>query len=380
MGLTCAETLVRNRVKDKLGWTVTQGRAANLTRPLNGRAACHYCGPCERGCITKSYFNSAFTTVADALETGRCTLIPNAMVYKVLMDPDRHRAKGVLYIDRVTRQAHEVYGRVVILCAQALESVRIMLNSKTTQDSAGLGNSSGVLGHYLMDHFGGAGATGELPEAMREPLVAGGPDRPTGIYVIRFRNTMAKKHPDFLRGYGFQGGGGSGFNWEAPGFGPELKKRIQDPVTTMGFGSFGECLPRFDNFVEIDESVVDTFGIPVLKIHMAWGENERKMRPDMAQSAAEMLAAAGARNIRAYVAGDEIPGYKIHELGIARMGKDPKTSVLSQYQQAWDVDNLFVMDAAGFTSGGCQNPTLTIMALAVRSTDFLLEEMKRGVL
>ena len=379
MGLTCAETLVRNRVKEKLGWTVTLGRSANLTRPLNGRAACHYCGPCERGCITKSYFNSAFTTVTDAQETGRCTLIPNALVYKVLMDPDRRRAKGVLYIDRVTREAHEVYGRVVILCAQALESVRIMLNSTTTQDPAGLGNSSGVLGHYLMDHCGGAGAVGELPEAV-EPVVAGAPDRPTGIYVIRFRNTMDKKHPDFLRGYGFQGGGGSRFNWNAPGFGPELKKRIVDPVTTMGFGSFGECLPQYNNFVEIDKSVVDTFGIPVLKIHMVWGENAEKMLPDMAGSAAEMLAAAGARNIRPYVRQGRIPGSGIHEMGIARMGKDSKTSVLSQYQQTWDVDNLFVMDAAGFTSGGCQNPTLTIMALAVRSTDFLLEEMRRGVL
>ena len=169
-------------------------------------------------------------------------------------------------------------------------------------------------------------------------------------------------------------------NWNAPGFGPELKKRIVDPVTTMGFGSFGECLPQYNNFVEIDKSVVDTFGIPVLKIHMVWGENAEKMLPDMAGSAAEMLAAAGARNIRPYVRQGRIPGYGIHEMGIARMGKDSKTSVLSQYQQTWDVDNLFVMDAAGFTSGGCQNPTLTIMALAVRSTDFLLEEMRRGVL
>ncbi len=378
MGLTCAETRVRHRVKERLGWTVTQGRTANLTRPINGRAACHYCGPCERGCITKSYFNSAFTTVADALETGRCTLIPNAMVYKVLMDPDRHRARGVLYIDRVTREAREVKARVVVLCAQALESVRIMLNSRTEQDPAGLGNSSGVLGHYLMDHFGGAGAAGELPEAAGDSLSLQRPDRPTGIYVIRFRNTLSKKHPGFLRGYGFQGGGGPQFNWGAPGFGPELKKAIQDPVTGMGFGSFGECLPDFSNFVEIDDEVVDTFGIPVLKIQMAYGDNARNMLPDMATTAAEMLEAAGARNIRPYMRTDLVPGWKIHEMGIARMGYDKKTSVLSQYQQAWDVANLFVMDAAGFVTSGCQNPTLTIMALAVRSTDYLLEEMRKG--
>jgi len=162
--------------------------------------------------------------------------------------------------------------------------------------------------------------------------------------------------------------------------GQTLKKRIQDPVTTMGFGSFGECLPQFENFVEIDKSVADTFGIPVLKISMTWGDNAAKMLPDMAASAAEMLDAGGARNIRPYVRKGRIPGYGIHEMGIARMGADPKKSVLTQFQQTWDVDKLFVMDAAGFTSGGCQNPTLTIMALAVRSTDFLLEEMKRGEL
>jgi len=378
MGLTCAETLFRNRVKDKLGWTVTLGRSANLTRATNGRAPCHYCGPCERGCITHSYFNSAFTTVKDALDSGSCTLIPNAMVHKVLVDPDGRRARGVLYVDRVTRQPREVFGRVVVLCAQALESARILLNSKTTQDPAGLGNSSGVLGHYLMDHLWVAGgASGEFPE-VAEPVRAGAPDRPTGLYVIRFRNTRDEKYPRFLRGYGFQGGGGSSFNWNAPGYGRELKKAITDPVTSVGLAGFGECLPYFENFVEIDEGVVDAFGIPVLRIHMQWGENEKKMIPDMAESAAEMMEAAGARNVRPYAHLDRIPGYGIHEMGVARMGRDPKTSVLNQFQQSWDVDNLFVMDAAGFTSGACQNPTLTIMALAVRSTDHLLGEMKRG--
>jgi choline dehydrogenase-like flavoprotein len=380
MGLTCAETLLRSRVMDKLGRTVTLGRCANLTQPLDGRAACHYCGPCERGCITHSYFNSAFTTVADALETGSCTLIPNAMVHKVLMDPDRHRAKGVLYIDRVTREAKEVFGRVVVLSAQALESVRILLNSATTQDPGGLGNSSGVLGHYLMDHLWVAGgATGELPEAA-EDVVVGGPERPGGIYLIRFRNTFTQKDSRFLRGYGFQGEGGSGMSWGAPGFGEELKRLVRDPTTSMRLAGFGECLPYFENRVEIDRDVVDTFGIPVLRIHMGWGENERAMIPDMATSAAEMLEAAGARNIQPFAYQDRVPGYGIHEMGVARMGTDPKTSILSEYQQSWDVDNLFVMDAAGFTSGACQNPTLTIMALTVRSTDYLLEEMRRAQL
>jgi choline dehydrogenase-like flavoprotein len=381
MGLRCVERQARERIKQKLGWTLTLGRSANLTKPINGRQACHYCGPCERGCVTKSYFNSAFTTVADALKTGNCTLVPNAMVYKVLMDPVTHLARGVLYIDRVSREAKEVDAKVVVLCAQALESARILLNSTSEQDPAGLANASGVLGHYLMDHLWVAGgASGEFPElAKYDPPSASGPDRPDGMYLIRFRNTR-NGPPDkrFRRGYGFQGGGGSSFRWNAPGFGEAFKKAILDPVISLSLVGFGECLPYYENYVEIDKNVNDAFGIPVLKFHMTWGENEKKMVPDMMESACMAMEAAGAKNIRPFMAEDRIPGYGIHEMGVARMGKDPKSSVLNQFQQAHDVPNLFVMDAAGFTSGGCQNPTLTIMALTVRSTDYLLGEMKKG--
>jgi choline dehydrogenase-like flavoprotein len=381
MGMTCAEKHFRKSVKEKLGWTVTLGRAANITKPINGRQACHYCGPCEQGCVTHSYFNSAFTTVADALKSGNCTLVTNAMVYKVLMDPATHKATGVLYIDRKTRAAKEVHARAVILSAQALESARILLNSSTTQDPNGLANSSGALGHYLMDHLWvTGGASGEFPDlAKYDKPVAGGADRPTGLYVIRFRNNKGQpQHKDFIRSYGFQGGGGVDFNWQARGFGEELKKGILDPVVSVRLGGFGEVLPYYENYVEIDKNVNDVFGIPVLKFHVAWGDNEKKMIPDMAQSAAEMMEAAGAKNIRPYTFMDRIPGFGIHEMGVARMGKDKKTSVLNQFQQAHDVQNLYVMDAAGFTSGGCQNPTLTIMALTVRSTDYLLQEMKKG--
>jgi choline dehydrogenase-like flavoprotein len=381
MGMSCAEMQLRTRVKAKLGRTVTLGRAANITKPLNGRQACHYCGPCERGCATHSYFNSAFTTVADALKTGNCTHIPNAMVYKVLTDTNTNRAKGLLYIDRVTREPKEVFGKVVVLSAQALESARILFNSKNEQNPSGLGNSSGALGHYLMDHLWVAGgASGEFPELATKPTM-GGPDRPTGLYAIRFRNTKKEKFPKFLRGYGFQGGGETSFNWSAPGFGEQLKKGLLDPVTTVRLVGFGECLPRFDNYVELDPSGrVDVYGIPIIKIHMSWGENEKAMIPDMPESAVEMMEAAGAKNIRPFQVGDRIPGYGIHEVGVARMGKDPKTSVLNQFQQIHEVPNLFVMDGAGFTSGACQNPTLTIMALTVRSTDYALQEMKKGSL
>jgi choline dehydrogenase-like flavoprotein len=379
MGMTCAEVLLRNRAKEKFGRTVTIGRVANITRPLRGRAPCHYCGPCHRGCVTHSYFNSAFTTVADALATGNCTHVPNAMVYKVLMDPERGRAQGVLYIDRRTRQPREVYSRVVVLCAQALESVRILFNSATRQYPNGLANSSGVLGHYLMDHIWvGGGASGEFPQLADQPSLDG-PHRPNGIYVIRFRNTRhGPRWKNFLRGYGFQGGAATDFNWKAPGFGEAYKKAVRQAVTMIGLGGFGECLARWENHVELDPNVVDTFGIPVLRIHMKFGENEHAMMDDMAVTGAEMLEAAGAKNIKPFAVHNREPGRAIHEVGIARMGLDPKRSVLNQFQQTHDIENLFVMDGAGFTSSACQNPTLTIMALAVRSCDYLLQEMKRG--
>lgn len=379
MGMTCAEMRLRSRVKQRLGWTVTLGRSANLTRPLNGRAACHYCGPCERGCVTRSYFNAAFTTVTDAMATGHCTLVTNAMVYKVLMDPATNRARGLLYLDRQTREAKEIYGRVVVLCAQALESARILFNSATREYPGGLANSSGVLGHYLQDHLWVAGgARGEVPD-LPERASLEGPRRPNGLYVIRFRNTAkGPRHPKFIRGYGFQGGAGTNFKLWAPGYGDAYKRGVLESVTTLGLSGFGEALPRWDNHVELDPNTVDIFGIPVLRIHMTWSDNEKAMIPDMAQTAAEMLDAAGVKNIRPWTVPDRIPGMGIHEVGVARMGHDPKKSVLNQFQQTHDVRNLFVMDGSCFVSSGCQNPTLTIMALAVRSTDYLLDEIRKG--
>jgi len=378
MPMSCAEMQLRTRTKDKLGWTVTIGRVANITKPHNGRAACHYCGPCEQGCATHSYFNSAFTTVADAVKSGNTTLITNAMVYKVLTDPSTGKASGVMYVDRVTREVKEVKARVVILCAQALESARILLNSA----EGGLANSSGVLGHYLMDHLWVAGgAAGEFPDVPAPRPSLNNPRRPNGIYAIRMRNTVnGPRHADFIRGFGFQGGGSTDFRMNAPGYGEAFKKGVLDPVTSVRLAGFGEVLPRYDNFIEIDRAVVDAYGIPVLRITMSWGENEKKMIPDMAATAAQMMEAAGAKNIQPYTIPNRVPGFGIHEMGTARMGSDPKTSVLNQYLQAHDVKNLFVMDASSFVSGGCQNPTLTIMALAVRGCDYMMEEMKKGTL
>jgi choline dehydrogenase-like flavoprotein len=377
MPLTCQETLVRNRVKEKFGRTVTLARSANLTRPQNGRGPCHYCGPCERGCLTHSYFNSAFTTVPDALKTGNCTLISNAMAYKVLMDEKTNRAAGVLYVDRNTKKTAELHARVVILCAQTQESTRLLLNSATKEFPIGLANSSAVLGHYLTAHVRSGGANGDVPAFDEKPTM-GGPNKPVGIYVARFRNLKGQAaNKNYLRGFGYEGGSSVGFNWRAAGFGQAYKNALRDPVVNFDLTGFGEVLPRFENRVEIDPDIKDIYGIPVLKIFMKDSENEQAMIKDMGDSAGEMLEAAGARNIRTY-AHPSAPRWALHEAGTARMGVDPKKSILNQFQQTHDVKNLFVMDASGFTSNPCQNPTLTIMTLCVRSCDYLMGEMKRG--
>ena len=377
MPLTCQETLFRERVKEKLGRTVTLARSANLTKPQNGRGPCHYCGPCERGCMTHSYFNSAFTTVPDALRTGNCTLISNAMVHRVLTDENANRATGVLYVDRNTRQIRELHARAVVLCAQTQESTRILLNSKTSRYTNGLANSSGVLGHYLTAHVRSGGGSGELPSFGQTPT-RGGPVKPVGIYVPRFRNLPGQAQAkSFLRAYGYEGESDVEFSWEAPGFGEAYKKALREPRPKLDLTGFGEVLPRWENRVEIDPEVKDIYGIPVLRIFMADGENERAMIKDMGDSAGEMLEAARAKDIETY-ANPSAPRWALHEAGTVRMGNDPKKSVLNQFQQCHDIRNLFVMDASGFTSNPCQNPTLTIMTLCVRSCDFLMDKMKRG--
>jgi choline dehydrogenase-like flavoprotein len=377
MPMTCQEILVRNRVKEKFGRTVTLARSANMTRPQNGRGPCHYCGPCERGCVTHSYFNSAFTTVADALRTSKCTLISNAMVHKVLVDQATNRASGVQYVDRITRETREIRGRAVLLCAQTQESTRILFNSATREHANGLGNSSGVLGHYLTAHVRSGGGSGEVPDFGAQPSM-GGPTKPVGIYVARFRNLKGQApEKNFLRGFGYEGESSLDFNWGAAGFGEPYKKAIREPQSTFEITGFGEVLPRWENRVEIDGTGKDIYGIPVLKIFMKDGENERAMIRDMGDSAGEMLEAAGAKNVRTY-AHPSAPRWALHEAGTARMGGDPKKSVLNQYQQTHDVKNLLVLDASGFSSNPCQNPTLTIMALCVRSCDHLMGEMKRG--
>jgi len=377
MPLTCQEAMFCDNIKKKFGRAAMPARSANLTKPLNGRGACHYCGPCERGCMTHSYFNSAFTTVADALHTKNCALISNAMAYKVLMDEKKNRATGILYVDRVTKQQKEVHARVVILCAQTQESTRILLNSFTREYPNGLANSSGILGHYFTAHVRSAGGSGEYPALGATPSM-GGPIKPVGFYIARFRNLPGQRASQgFLRGYGFEGESGVDFSWHAPGFGNAYKKGLREPRVRIGITGFGEVLPRWENSVQIDPAVKDVYGIPVVKIHIADSENETAMIKDIGDSAGEMLEAAGAKNVHTY-AHPSAPRWALHEAGTARMGSDPKKSVLNQFQQSQDVKNLFVMDASGFTSNPCQNPTLTIMALCVRSCDYLMDSLKKN--
>jgi len=377
MKMSCGEIRLRESIKKKFGRTLTIGRAAIVTQPHNGRAPCHYCGPCERGCMTFSYFSSPFTTVKDALNTGNCTLITDAVVSHVDMDTPTNKAEGVTFVHRKTKETKQVRGKAVILCAQALESTRILLNSSTREYPNGLANSSGLLGHYLMDHVVGADASGTFVD-MAELPTANPPHRPNGIYVVRYRNTPATgKHPHFLRGYGFQGGASPAFNMDAPGIGAEYKKAVKLGAYHVSLGAFGESLANFDNFCEIDPNLKDAWGIPALRISMAHGSNEAALMRDAGVTAAEMLEAAGLKDIHVRT-GVEMPGMAIHEVGTARMGTDPKKSVLNAFCQSHDVGNLLVTDGSCFVSSACQNPTLTMMAITVRACDHLVGRFRRN--
>lgn len=377
MNLSCGEQLLKKAVKDKFNRTLTIGRVAILTQNLNGRPKCHYCGPCSRGCTTGSYYSSPASTLPAAATTGRLTLIPNAIASHILTDANG-KCRGVYYVDRVTRNHREIAGKLVVLCASTLESTRIMLNSKSQRHPNGIANSSGALGHYLMDHTMGGGASGVLPVLKGIPDTRG--NRPNGVYIARFQN-ITDTHPGFLRGYGFQGNSHEstwGHAFGLPGFGADFKRAVKkERHWWISLSGFGECLPEFNNFCELDKTKVDAWGIPVLHISMAFGDNERKMIEEMGDTAEEMMRAVGAEGIerRAKISK---PGLAIHEVGTARMGNDAKTSVVNRWQQAHDVSNLFVMDGAVYPSSPCQNPTITIMALAARACDRLVEEFKAG--
>ncbi|MBK9314753.1 MAG: GMC family oxidoreductase [Acidobacteria bacterium] len=382
MAMTCGEHMLKKSVESR--WNdrkVIIGRAAILTRPHEGRAACHYCGHCDRGCDTHSYFSSVGSTLPAAAKTGRMTLRPNAVVREIIVDPKTGKASGVRVINQLTRQDYEVFGRTIVLCASTLESTRILMNSRSRLHPEGFGNTSGTLGSYLMDHLFQISASGIVP-TLRGMDYDYSDGRANGIYVPRFRN-IRDKHPNFMRGYGMQGRAGMGYSYvhasQRPGFGPDFKKFVRENPNEVAFwlGAWCEMLPRKDNRVVLSKEKVDAWGIPVLHVECTHGENEKAMAQDALETIREMVSVAGFRT-QSISNTPAPPGFCIHEVGTARMGADPKTSVLNPWNQVWDAKNVFVTDGSCFVSQGCQNPTLTMMAITARACDYLSDEMKRG--
>ncbi|MBC7895560.1 MAG: GMC family oxidoreductase [Cytophagaceae bacterium] len=379
MPFNVAEEHVRAKIAERYRGErmMTIGRVAILTSPKPGRRPCHYCGPCHRGCVTKSYFSSLNCTLPAAEATGRLTLRPFSVVRALSYDATRNRISGVQVIDAQSGEQVEFTARIVFLCASAMESARILLNSGTPRFSTGLANSSDQVGRNIMDHIKWGGATGTF-DAWSDKRATG--SRPNGIYVPRFRN-LGTRHPDYVRGYGFQGGASRG-GWEGshlePGIGAAFKERLTRlGPWSMNFGGFGEMLPNASNRATVHPTLKDAWEIPALHIECTWGENELAIHRDMNVTAVELLEAAGARNIQPTTRGPSTPGNTNHEMGTARMGRDPKTSVLNAHNQAWDVPNLFMTDGACMTSSGNQNPSLTYMALTARACHYAVEELKR---
>jgi choline dehydrogenase-like flavoprotein len=357
-------------------------RVANLTVPHRGRPACHYCDQCQRGCYTASYFNSPSVTLPAAARTGRFTLVSDAVVSHILMDSSG-RAKGAHYIDRITHDDRECQARVVVLAAGALESTRILLNSQSPSHPQGVGNSTGVLGHYLMDHFTIEGAGGRMPalqSSTREPV-----GRPCGFLIPKYVNaSVGHRNAKFLRGYRFDGDGSQELYEHAflmPGVGDAWRARMRTEIPYyFGLEAQGECLPRADNYVKLDPVKKDAWGIPVLHIHASYGENEKAMAAAMRNDVGSILDEMKLADVTPPDTGISMFGKNIHECGTARMGDNPRKSVVDRNCKVHDARNVFVTDGAVFTTQGCYEPTLTIMAISARAGQHIAEASRRGEL
>lgn len=383
MEMTVAEKHVKRGIEQHYSDRImTIGRVAVITRPHNGRGACHYCGPCERGCSVGAYFSTQSATLPAARATGNLTLKSDSVVESIDYDPETRRASGVRVIDARTGERMVYTGRIVFLCASTVGSTQILLNSRSASFPNGLANSSDVLGHYLMDHTLGTGAAGMVPGYLDKVMLG---NRPNGIYIPRFRNLDGQdEDADFLRGYGYQGGsmrmGWQAMSGQIPGFGAEYKHALRNPGPWMMFlTGFGECLPYRDNRIVLDERKRDRFGIPQVRFHFDFRENEEKMRLDIARQGEEMLKAAGLTNTSSFIHHSK-GGEGIHEMGTARMGDDPRESVLNRWNQAHDVPNLFVTDGSCMTSASCVNPSLTYMALTARAVDYAVKQLSAGAI
>jgi len=383
--LAPAEVTLRNSLK-KMNRVLTPYRAGVTTDGLKHnkyRSRCFGRGACNRrsgGCDIHAAFDSPTGLIYPAMDTGNLTLRTNAIAREILVDENTGKARGVAFIDSETGRGYEAKGKVVIVAASTLESARLLLLSKSRTHPNGIGNSSGHVGHNFCEHVMGPGVTGLVKDRIGKPKTIDD-GRPGGFYVPRFRN-LADKQPGFIRGYGFEGIAGSRMfpvnALETPGFGATFKKTVRDNAGAfIEMGAFGEVLSRYENAIELDPVMKDKWGIPVIRFNYKFGDNEKKMAADMVATAQEMFESAGFEvvNVERQILTE---GWSIHELGTARMGPDPKTSVLNQFQQSHDVKNLFVVDGSSHVSASCQNPTWTIMALAWRSCDYLASELQKG--
>jgi choline dehydrogenase-like flavoprotein len=383
MDMYCVEKEVRQRIEKNFpGRNMTIGRVANLSEAKDaqlkiGRSACQYRNKCRLGCPYGAYFSTQSCTLPPAAKTGLLTLRPDSIVSEILFDNAKQKATGVRVIDSVTKDVREYYAKIIFVCGSTVASTALLLNSKSSRFQNGFGNDSGELGHNLMDHHFKVGASGTW-EGDEDKYYIG--RRANGIYIPRYRNIGNDKR-DYVRGFGYQGGG-SRQSWNRGvndmSFGSDYKDSMTKPGPwMMNLGGFGETLPYHENKMYLDPTTKDKWGIPVVVFDAEFKENEMKMRKDMMEDAKEMLESSGLKNVRAFDNGS-YPGMAIHEMGTARMGRDPKTSVLNGNNQMHAVKNVFVTDGACMTSTSCVNPSLTYMALTARAADFAVKEIKKG--
>lgn len=377
MDMNVVEKDVAARIKAHYGGNrhMMIGRVANITKPLQSRTNCQYRNKCWLGCPFGGYFSTQSSTLPAAVATGNLTLRPFSIVTKILYDKDTKKAKGVEVLDAETNQTYEYFAKVIFLNASTLNSTWILMNSATDVWDGGLGSSSGELGHNLMDHHFRLGASGRV-EGYDDKYYYG--RRPNGIYIPRFRNLGNEKR-DYIRGFGYQGGAsreGWGRNVAELSIGGDFKDALCEPGGwTMGITAFGETLPYHENKVSLDKTKKDKWGLNILAIDAEIKDNELKMRKDMMEDGKEMLEMAGLKDVKTFDSGYTL-GMGIHEMGTARMGRDPKTSVLNKFNQVWDATNVYVTDGSAMTSAACQNPSLTYMAMTARAVDHAVTELK----
>jgi choline dehydrogenase-like flavoprotein len=378
MPLNCAETIFRSAC-GKIGFPATPRRVAQLTRMWHNRPPCHYCGNCVNGCDVGAMFSTVSSTLPPALKTGNVTVLCDSIVSHVLTDAENH-ASGIRYIGRYSNEVQELKARIVILAGSTLENTRLMLNSR----HGGLANSSGVLGHYLMDQVGGSAVSGFLPQ-LKGSKIRNDDGKAGGLYVPNFHNVGGSPARGFIRGYAMSASGGAQlfppYISQLPGFGSDFKIRVKTlyPAWAHVWLSGGEMLARKENFVALDPIVRDKWNIPVLRITCTHCDNDRRIYQSFFESAQELMHAAKAEITDAHPR-IAVPGTLIHEVGTARMGADPKTSVLNSFCQTHDIPNLFVFGGGCFVTTGDKHPTLTMMALTVRGCDYMKELARKGEL